>query len=232
MNKHLPALRPVYKSFSDGNDNMNTLVIWDLDGTLTESKPWIIASYKYAAEAAGLPVPSDEVLSHMMCGGILGHVYEIFGKTGPEADRIAGYYREHYARTGLYNVELFEGVRELIEELNSRGVAQAIATMKVKEVAEKVMERLDLSKFMVAVEGDTTDSKVTKAQMIKNCILTGTYDRVIMIGDCPSDRKAAIEADVEFIAVVYGYGYTAERCHKEGIPCAETVSDILSMICF
>ncbi len=214
-----------------GNDKMKTLAIWDLDGTLTESKPWIIASYKCAAEAAGLPVPSDEVLSHMMCGGILGHVYEIFGKTGPEADRIAGFYREHYARTGLYHVELFEGVRGLIEELNSRGVAQAIATMKVREVAEKVIARLGLSKYMVAVEGDTTDSKVTKAQMIGNCIATGTYDRVIMIGDCPSDRKAAIEAGVEFIAVAYGYGYTAEHCHEEGIPCAETVSDLLSMIC-
>lgn len=196
---------------------MKTLVIWDLDGTLTDSRPWIISSYQYAAETAGLPVPSEEFLSHMLCGGLHDHLYEIFGKTGPEAEILARYYRDYYSREGLNRVEPFDGIRELIVDLSSRGVVQAIATMKVRGVAKKVLERLGLSEYMVAIEGDTVEGNITKAQMIRNCISTGTYDRVVMIGDCPSDQRAATEAGVEFIAAVYGYGYSKERCQQEGL---------------
>lgn len=209
---------------------MKVMVIWDLDGTLTESRPWIIASYQYAAEAAGLPVPSKEFLSHMMCGGLHDHIFEIFGKTGPEADELAGYYRDFYAREGLTNVELFDGIREVISSLASKGIVQAIATMKVKNVAEKVTDRLDITRFMVAVEGDTVEGTITKTQMIKKCIATDVYDRVIMIGDCPSDRNSAMEAGVEFIAAAYGYGYTKERCRNEGLVYAEHPADILRLI--
>ena len=210
---------------------MGTLVIWDLDGTLTDSRPGIIASYQHAAMAAGLQVPSEEFLSGMMCGGLHDHIYEIFGKTGPEADRIVGYYREYYAAECVDRVDLFDGVRELIETLSSKGVVQAVATMKVKSVAERVVNRLGLSRYMVAVEGDTPEGSITKSQMIRNCVATGDYDRVVMIGDGPSDQKAAAEACVEFIAAVYGYGFTKELCQKTGVAFAETVPEMLELIC-
>ena len=209
---------------------MGTLIIWDLDGTLTESKPCIVASYQYAAKAAGLPVPSEESLSGMMCGGLRDHIYEVFGKTGPEADRIVEYYRD-YSRRHSDDIQLFDGILDVVRELSSRGVAQAIATMKLKNMAEDIAERLGLSEYMVAVEGDVPDGKITKCQMIKNCMATGTYDRVIMIGDCPSDQKAAAEAGVEFIAAVYGYGYTRARCQAEGTAFVENASEAISLAC-
>ncbi len=208
---------------------MGTLIIWDLDGTLTDSRPWIVASYQYAAKAAGLPIPSEELLSDMMCGGLHDHIYEIFGKTGPEADRIAGYYRDYYVRECMDKVELFDGILDVLRELSSKNVTQAIATMKIRSAAEGVAEKLGLSEYMVTVQGDDPGGNITKCQMIKNCIATGTYDRVIMIGDCPSDQKAAAEAGVEFIAAVYGYGYTRARCQAEGIAFVENASEAISL---
>lgn len=211
-------------------DTMRTLVIWDMDGTLTESKPWIIASYRYAARMSGLPEPSEEVLSTMMCGGLFGHIEQIFGKTGPEAEEIARYYRDYYIRECAPKVQLFPGILEVLRGLNEKCVDQAVATMKLQDAAEAVLERLGISKYFKLVRGDSPEGDVTKTQMIKDCVTSGDYGRVFMIGDCPGDGKAAKEAGVPFIAALFGYGYTKERCRSEGIAYAEVPEDIPGLV--
>ena len=68
---------------------MTTLIIWDFDGTLADTRPWIYASYRYAARESGFPEPSDEQLSHHCCGGIFDNLEVLFGKTGEEAEAMA-----------------------------------------------------------------------------------------------------------------------------------------------
>lgn len=209
---------------------MQSLVIWDMDGTLTESKPWIIASYRYAARMARFPEPSEKLLSRMMCGGLYGHIEQIFGKTGAEADEIAKYYRDYYIRECSSKVRLFDGMREVLEELDRRGVAQAVATMKVQDAAEAVLDRLGIVHYMKAVKGDGPDGKGSKTQMIRECVAAGNYDNVVMIGDCPGDRQAALEAGVGFIAALFGYGYTEDECVSKGIKYVWTPQDILRLV--
>ena len=59
-----------------------TLVVFDVDGTLTDSRPSIYASYRHAALNAGLPIPSDDMLAHHLCGGLPDNVRELFGVEG------------------------------------------------------------------------------------------------------------------------------------------------------
>lgn len=210
--------------------NPHTLVIWDLDGTLTESKPWIIRSYIHILEQAGLPILSDEQFSKMLCGSLHDHIHAMFGKYGKEADEIALEYRRYYAENCFHKVELFEGVRETLEELDGMGIAQAVATMKLESAAVELLDRLGISGYFARIRGGDPSGKVTKADMIRDCMSTGEYDRVVMIGDCPSDRRAAEDAGVGFLAAAFGYGYPKEKCISEGLDFAENLSDIPKMM--
>ncbi len=209
---------------------MKTLAIWDLDGTLTESRPWIISSYSHAAESMGLPVPAGRDLDTIMCGDLYSNVKRMYGLEGAEAREFAGHYRSFYNENCFHRVELFDGIREMLELLRSKGVALAVATMKVESAAKDLMERLGILEYFVMVAGADPNGTRSKCQMIQACMSTGEYDRVLMIGDCPSDEKAAEQAGVRFVAAEYGYGYTAEKCERAGIEYIRSPAEIAKFV--
>lgn len=209
---------------------MATLVVWDVDGTLTESKPGIFASYKYAARQSGIPEPTDEVLERMCCGGLLGHIFQIFGKTGEEADVLAKDYRWYYSNVCSEKVQLFYGVREVLAELHEKGFVQAVATMNNEEGAARLLGRLGIADYFVRIAGADAEDRRTKTDMILDCVSTGDYDRVVMIGDCPGDRKAADEEGVEFLAAAFGYGYPEVQCVREKLPHVLNPGDIIRVL--
>ena len=209
---------------------MTTLIIWDMDGTLADTRQWIYASYRYAAKESGFPEPSDEQLSHHCCGGIFDNLEVLFGKTGEEAEAMAALYRKYYAENCMDKVCLFDGIREVVFTLKERGYAQAVATMKIQPVAQELIDNLGIGECFVKVAGTALDRKVTKTQMILDCKSAGDYDRVVMIGDCPTDMHAAKNAGAEFIAVAFGYGFPEERCISEGIDYVNSPEDIIRQL--
>ena len=209
---------------------MKTLTIWDLDGTLTESRPWIIASYSHAAESMGLPVPEGKDLDTIMCGDLYSNVKRMYGLEGAPALEFARHYRTYYNENCFSRVELFDGIREMLTLLKSKGVALAVATMKTEVSAKELLERLGIADLFVMIAGADFEGTRTKCQMIRACISTGDYGKVLMIGDCPSDRRAAEQAGVRFIAASYGYGYPVDKCRKEGIKCIAAPSDICAFL--
>ena len=70
-------------------------IFFDVDGTLTDSRPSIYASYRHAALNAGLPMPSDDMLAHHLCGGLPDNVRELFGVEGDAASEVIGLYRRY-----------------------------------------------------------------------------------------------------------------------------------------
>ena len=207
---------------------MTTLIIWDFDGTLADTRPWIYASYRYAARESGFPEPSDEQLSHHCCGGIFDNLEVLFGKTGEEAEAMAALYRKYYAENCMDKVCLFDGIRDMLHTLKERGYAQAVATMKIQPVAKELTENMGIGDCFVKVAGTALDHKVTKTQMIRECRSSGDYDRVVMVGDCPSDMHAAQNAGAEFIAAAYGYGFPEERCVSEGVEFIRSPAEMLT----
>ena len=207
---------------------MTTLIIWDFDGTLADSRPWIFASYRYAARASGLIEPTDEQLSHHCCGGIYDNLEDLFGKTGEEAEAIAALYRKYYAENCMDKVCLFDGIREMLFALKERGYVQAVATMKIQPVAQELMVNMGIDDCFVRVAGTALDRKITKTQMIEDCASTGDYDRVIMVGDCPSDMHAAQKAGADFIAAAFGYGFPESKCVSEGVDFIRSPGEMLT----
>ena len=206
---------------------MKTLAIWDLDGTLTESRPWIEASYRHAAETMGLKPLEGRLLDSAMCGDLFSNVKRLYGLEGEKALEFARLYRSYYSENCFDRVELFAGIRRTLEEVRSRGADQAVATMKPEGPANDLLRRLEVADYFVKIAGTDFEGKRSKCQMIKECMACGEYDNVIMIGDCPSDRKAAEEAGVKFVAAAFGYGYPVDKCIKEGIEYIESPIDVI-----
>lgn len=205
---------------------MKDIVIFDLDGTLTQSKPSIFAAYRYAAEKMGLPVPSDEMLEGHLCGDLPNNIRTLFGVSG-ETERLGiGLYREKYTEICMGNVPLFPGVEQALDSLSEMGVDMYVATMKIEEVAIPFIESLGLSKFFEKVRGASADGSVTKADMILECIGDDDKSRAVMVGDCPQDLRASAEAGVDFIAASYGYGLPVERCRAEHIRYVDDIRKI------
>lgn len=208
----------------------STLVIWDLDGTVTDSRQCIVNSYRYSARMHGLPEPSEEFLSTMMCGGLQEHMRMIFGKTGEEADILSGHFSDYYAEHYLEEVSMFPLFPKIFDSLERMGVDQAVATMNQEQVARDVLSRMGLSKYFVRIAGADAEGRITKTQMIWDCMSEGDYDRVFMIGDCPSDRRAADNAGVGFIAAAFGYGYSREECERDSISYMVTEDDLVAIV--
>lgn len=209
---------------------MTTLVIWDVDGTLADSRPWIYASYRYAARATGFPEPTDEELGRHCCGGLLDNISTLFGLTGDKARAMGDLYRSYYAEECLDRVCTFNGVPEVLRELKDQGVKQAVATMKIQSAAEDLLGKLGILDCFTKVSGADLDGRITKTQMIRSCMESIEHDRAVMIGDCPQDMQAAREAGAGFVAAMYGYGFSRERCMEEGVPYADSPRDILRLI--
>lgn len=195
------------------------LVIFDLDGTLEDSRPEIFASYRYAASSLGLPVPSDETLSHHLCGALPDNVRELFGPGRRDAESL---YRQYWRAHGG-EARLFPGVREALLSL-SADCGLAAATMKLQPIAEETLRAAGILPLFGGVRGADAEGRVTKADMIRSLI--HGYEKAVMVGDCAQDMRAAEAAGVPFVAAAYGYGLPVERCVKEGIPYAASPDDV------
>ena len=200
-----------------------TLAVFDMDGTMTDSRESIWRSYRYAARELGVPEPSEEVLKVHLCGALPDNCRAIFG---PElADEAVRLYREDYFGHIDGGVSLYPGVREALERLRSAGISLAVATMKIQPAAEAAVKAFGLDGLFGTVAGADPEGKRTKGQMILDCAASAGAERTVMIGDCIQDLEAAKEAKCWFIAASYGYGLPLSKCLGLGVASAATPAE-------
>lgn len=204
---------------------MRTVAVFDMDGTLTDSRQAIWRSYRYAARKLGVPVPDDGILSQHLCGGLPDNCLALFGEE--HAEEAVRYYREDYlSHNADDDVTLFPGIKEMLERLHSAGILLGVATMKVQASAESTSEAFGIRNLFDSVQGVDAAGKRTKAQMILECAREVDADRIVMVGDCVQDMLAAKEDECWFVAASYGYGLPLSRCLNLKIPSAATPAEV------
>ena len=186
-------------------------VVFDIDGTLLDSAPGIVAGYAHALAAVGFPVPSEEVLRSDL-GPPVG---DLFATLGLPADRLAegvAAYRSYYREQGMDQAAPYPGVAELLDTLAAAGPALATATAKLTSVAGPFLARHGLDRHLSVVNG-TDDTHHTKTETLTRTLeLLGGPDpaRVLMVGDRHSDITAGRACGVRSVGVLWGYGSRAE----------------------
>ena len=185
-------------------------VLFDLDGTLTDSMPGITNCARYALEMFGIyPQNQEELLPYI--GPPLVYSFATFhGLTKEQAEQAVAYYRERFSTVGWRENEVYEGVRELLDELQGRGVALMVATSKPDVFTNRILEHFDLARYFTFVAASTLDEKRSeKADVIAYLLENHPEihgDNCVMIGDRKYDVLGAHRCGLSAIGVLYGYG--------------------------
>lgn len=208
------------------------LVVFDMDGTLADTSPGIIASFMEVAHQLDVPEPPLESLYMNMGGSLIDNMARIYGLDRDDALKASGIFRDYYGREGYLHAELFPGMEEVLREIHGRGISLGVATMKLDEYAKQLVVHWGLADLFVDVCGADGFGTLSKSDLIDRCVYAaGTVpENTLMVGDTANDLVGARESGTRFLAVTFGYGFTPEVCRDNNIPFAETPGDVLGFI--
>lgn len=209
-------------------------VLFDLDGTVIDSKEGIFNSARYTFEKMGWPLPPEEVLIKF----IGPPLYKSFSavdssKTPEEAAEAVEIYREIYNRKGAYECRLYEGIERLIRDLKADGRKIILATAKSERSSILVLERLNMLKYFDFISGAAEDkSRNEKNEIILYAIdsLKINRDEAIMIGDRFYDAEGAKANGIDCIGAGWGYGNEQELLKSGAICVAKSVKDMYPLL--
>ena len=189
-------------------------ILFDLDGTLTDSKRGITRSIQYALRKRGLEAPDAGALEPFIGPPLEQSFREQLGFDASEARRAVEDYREYFEQQGLYENEVYEGIPELLRGLRASGRRVGLATSKPTVFAERILEHFDIAKHFDLIVGSFLDGRRVEKSEIVATALAGVADvareRVVMVGDRRHDVQGARANGIDAIGVTYGYGTREE----------------------
>lgn len=211
---------------------MYKAILFDLDGTLTESGEGITKSVQYALEKLGKPEPDLSKL-RVFVGPPLIEQFMKYAELDEEAARQAVvFYRERYADIGIYENRPYDGIQDLLEELRKKGYILAVASSKPEHFVLKVLDYFGLTGYFHEIVGsEMNGSRTSKAEVIEETLrrlgLQEHKDQVLMIGDKEHDVIGARKAGVACVAVTYGYGTLEELENAKPLQIVDSVEELL-----
>ena len=210
------------------------VLLFDLDGTLTNPKTGITRSVQYALNAYGIQVEDPDTLTPFIGPPLHKGFQQFYGFDEAESFRVVDKFREYFAVTGIFEDELFEPVPSLLQQLKDQGYRLAVATSKPTVYAERITLHFDIAHFFEHIYGSNMDgSRTDKSEIIAAALQDFTeYERseFLMIGDREHDIVGARKQDIDSIGVLWGFGDEAELLEKQPTYLAREVFDILDIL--
>jgi phosphoglycolate phosphatase len=205
-------------------------ILFDLDGTLTDSGIGITNSAKYALEKYGIEVSDRSELYRFIGPPLLDSFENFYGFTKEEARTAVEYYREYYRDKGIFENLVYDGIEDLLKTLQDHSRMLIVATTKAEVFAKQILEHFGIAKYFTYIAGSNLDgTRVKKDEVIKyaleSCNITD-ISKAVMIGDRYYDIIGGKEAGIDSIGVLYGYGNRNELVKAGADFIADTVADI------
>lgn len=216
------------------NNGKYKYVLFDLDGTLTNSEGGIKRCINYAMKMIGKPLLSDEVLNSMIGPPFVVSMKAI-GLTEDETAKAIAHYRSQYAVDGWNDNVVYDGIKEMLYSLQSKGLKLSLATSKPMRFAEKIMDYFDLSKYFVFLgAGDTDNKRGSKIEVIEYVfenLKISDRSEVLMVGDRKYDVEGANLAGIDCAGVLWGFGDREELTNAGAKYIFDTPKDVTDFFC-
>ena len=206
-------------------------ILFDLDGTLTDSGEGIINCAILALEHFGCSIPSREAL-RVFVGPPLHESFIKHGVPADKAEEAVAIYRSRYIPIGKYENTPYPGIENLLAALKQQGHKLYVATSKPEGMSVDILNHFDLAKYFEIICGASMDTSRTSKDKVIEYLLeqTGHSENTIMVGDTKFDVLGAKAHGIPTIGVSWGYG-TAEDMTEAGAKCiVHTMSELFDAL--
>lgn len=208
------------------------IAVFDVDGTILDTKEGILASVKYTINEMGFMPLSDEQLIAFIGPPIQESFAKAYHLEGDILQAIAACFRNRYKDYELFKAVPYDGIYDVFDALFNKGVKLAAATYKRQDYAEAILKHFGFDRYTNILYGADHENKLKKVDIIKKCMNDlGVFDygKAVMIGDSSYDAVGAKEIGMDFIGVTYGFGFKnhMETFDSGAIGVADTPMDLL-----
>lgn len=206
-------------------------VLFDLDGTLTDSGEGIINCAILALEHFGLPIPTREEM-RVFIGPPLHETFIRHGVPADKAEEAVAVYRSRYIPIGKYENKPYDGIRELLETLQNRGYKLYVATSKPEGMSKDILNHFDLAKYFTMICGASMDTSRSSKEAVIAYLMeeSGEKDNMVMVGDTKFDIIGAKHHGIPAIGVSWGYGEVEEMISAGAVAIADTPEELLTLL--
>jgi len=211
-------------------------ILFDLDGTLTDSGLGITKGVQYALQKFDIKVNDLQLLQKFIGPPLTDSFVEYYNFSKENSALALKYYREYYSKSGIFENELYMGINDLLDKLLLIKCDLYIATSKPTTYAKKVCDYFDITKYFLDIQGSDLNGDLSnKSEIIEKVIYNNNLDKIktIMVGDREHDVIGAKNNNIDCIGVGYGYG-SKDELIENGALCyvKNTIElfDILSKI--
>ena len=185
------------------------VILFDLDGTITDPKIGITKSFQYALQHFGIQVDNLDALEPVIGPPLKKSFSEFYHLSEEQIESAIEKYRERFSTVGLYENELYDGMENLLKELSEAGYILEIASSKPTVFVEKICEHFKIKQYFTHIVGSFLDGRRgEKEEVVEEAIRLSkaTPDHIIMVGDRIYDVIGAHKKGIAVIGVSYGYG--------------------------
>ena len=208
--------------------------LFDLDGTLADSREGVLKGVRLVLEHYGITIPSEEEL-YSFIGPPLRVSFRAHGIPENEIENAMRLYRERYFSVGKYECSIYPGVESLLARLYAEGYPLYVATSKPEAVSVEILEHFGLARYFGRIAGATLDGSLdTKEAVIERLFeeIDAQHPRknAVMIGDTVFDALGARSHGIPCVGVAWGYGIRSELLSAGVLAIAESTEALYGIL--
>ncbi|MCI9889039.1 HAD hydrolase-like protein [Micrococcales bacterium 31B] len=213
---------------------MYRYVLFDLDGTLTDSAPGIWASLHHALETVGEPPPAEHLKRSFIGPPLHDSMRDLLGLEPRQVEDAYQAYRDRYTRIGWSENSPFAGMHDLVLDVRAAGCRVAVATSKPEHTAVQILEHFGMADAFEFIAGATEDgTRRRKADVVRRALdQLGAGDLApgegILVGDREHDTEGAAEHGLDCVLVEWGYGSPEE--HEDATHWVSSVAELRALL--
>lgn len=223
-----------------------TYLLFDLDGTISESAPGIIKAVKYGLAAVGIDEENKENLYSFIGPPLNVQMKKLYRMSDKDIETAVTKFREMYESGGIFDCTPYEGIGNLLQDCKKAGYVVAVASSKPEPFVRRIIEKFGFTDFFAVICGSDIGDELNKranssqkARIIRKALSEleekgyaqqDLLKRTVMIGDTFYDVDGANETHLPCIGVTFGYG-SREELEREGAAyIVDTVKELKDLL--
>ena len=210
-----------------------SVILFDLDGTLTNPERGLVSGFEYAFKKLGIDYGERESLKRFIGPPLYEEWQKVFGFTPEESAAAIAKFREYYDVYGWWDNEPYEGIRDTLSELKKRGYTLAVATSKPEDTAKRVLNLFDLTGYFDFIGGALRSTERDKKSDVIRYVLSSLgvseLSRVVLVGDRKFDAEGADAVGIDSIGVLWGHGSAEELSSSDFVEIISSPQELLTL---